>query len=394
MTTETQKTDEGQALDQEQPAAAVTVEDDYVSTERDPMLEEAEAAEAEVAAEGPAAAEGQPEGQPPAAAAPTGKGQGDKPIMVPKARLDEVLGDRDLLKDQVGYQGGVIATQERVIADLKNQLSSTKPAAAEATQPAAATGQPAAAAAAAAPDQGVQGLDNAIKALQEKKLALADEYDNGEISTRIWKQREIEIENEIRALDEKRLESVKTESLKATKDAISAVRTQDTVEQTALTLQQKHPNIAVIDALSPGLRAGVWSDITNKAAQNLAQRGIDARLHTKDPQIKAALMAEKARLTDKLEDFLPGYKPAAPAAQPPAKVPAQVQKQPSALAQARAAKLELADSQPPSIADMGRGVDNGELTEEQVANMTEDQMADLLTTAPHLVKRIAGSSMG
>lgn len=379
MTTETQQADEGQALDQDKPAA-IEVQDDYVSKERDPMLEEAEAAEAEIAAlEGTAP---QPD---PKAAAPQGKGQGDKPIMIPKARLDEVIGDRDLLKDQVGYQAGVIAAQERMLADLK---AGKAPAATTQTTQPAATAQ----AAAAAPDQGTPpDLATAIKTLQEKKLALADEYDNGEISTRIWKQREIEIENEIRALDEQRLESVKTESLKQTKAVLSARETQQSVETTALTLQQKHPNIAVIDALSDGLRAGVWQDITNKAAQNLAQRGIDARLHNRDPQVKAALMAEKARLTDNLQDFLPGYQQPAQAQQGQGN--AQVQKKQSAMAQARAAKLDLADSQPPSIADMGRGVESGELTDEQVSKMTDDQMADLLTTAPHLIKRLSGNAV-
>jgi hypothetical protein len=87
-----------------------------------------------------------------------------------------------------------------------------------------------------------------------------------------------------------------------------------------------------------------------------------------------------------------GYTPqrAAPAAAAPNGQPSP--KGPSETAMNRKAKIDLANSQPPSMADMGAGANNAELTEADIENMTEDQMADLLQKAPNLVNRIMGGT--
>ncbi len=375
----TQPTDEGKPLD-ETLNEGTTEQTDFPE-DHDPMIAEMVAAEAEIAAAGTQAATEATgteakTGTEPAAAAAAPKDKGPTP-MVPKARLDEVLSERDLYRDQVGYLRG---------------LNDAKKAPATATQPASATeaaGQPATKPA----DQGgakVDEVEVAITAAEEKKLALAERYDNGEISSKEWKAQEIVIDKEIRTLVSTR-ESARIDKIRddSRREAHAAVQTNnfETVKNTVgLQLQAKHPNVAVIDALPKGMRDGIWQDITEQATQNLAAKGIDVK---SSPQAKLMLIQEKARLTDNLEAFgLQGKAPAAPVA--PAGQPAQPK--PSEAALARKAKIELANSQPPSITDMGAGADNAEITDDQIANMTEDQMADLIQRAPQRIQRLLGGS--
>lgn len=379
-----QTTDEGNApLDQDTDTTVTTTETADFVEDFDPMIEEMKAAEAEIAA----AAEGSPNG---AAAAPAGdaadpeKAAGkDKSatLMIPKARLDEVLSERDLLRDQVGYLRGLNdARQGQPAAVTPPTATSPKP---DMQTPQATTDQ-------SQGNAAVDTIEQQIEAAEKKKLELAERYDEGEISSKQWKEQEIAIDKEIRQLSNQRFERVREESRVEAQAVVSAKQKEEVVNSTALDLQKAHPNVAVIDALPPGVRDGVWKDITAQATQNLALRGIDVKDGSAASHV--ALVREKARLTDNLEAFgIAGVKPAAAPAATPA-VNTQAQKKPSDMAINRAAKIDLANSQPPSTADMGKGANNAELTESDIENMTEDQMADLLATAPHLVKRIMGGT--
>ncbi len=370
----TQPTEEGNATLDENLIEGAPEQTDFPE-DHDPMIAEMKAAEAEIAT-----AAGT---QPPAEAAGTQAPQGKEPpaataaapkaptVMVPKARLDEVLSERDLYRDQVGYLRG---------------LNEAKKAPATEPAPVSATGQPA-----TKPADGVAKVDEvevAITAAEEKKLALAERYDNGEISSKQWKQEEIAIDKEIRALSDKRLEKLREEARIETQNAVQTNNFEAVKNNVGLQLQAKHPNVAVIDALPPNMRDGVWKDITDQAVQNLAAKGIDAK--SNNPQAKLLLIQEKARLTDNLEAFgLKGQAPA-PAAVAPTGQP--VQPKPSEAALARKAKIDLANSQPPTITDMGAGSNNGEITEADIEKMTEDQVADLLLRAPQAIQRIMGGT--
>ncbi len=366
MTT-TQTTDEGNVpLEQPATPAVAAPETPKFVEELDPMIEEAKKAEAEVAeAEAAKPTEGQP-----AVTGAQPKDPNAKPAMIPKARLDEVLSERDLLRDQVGYMRGVIDAQ----AGQRTAAAAPATTEAKTTPPAADPGKPV-----------VDEIETAIAAAEAKKLELATQYDEGTISTRQWKEQELAIDKEIRALDNQRLEKVREDGKADIKSALSAQQIAETVNGTALNLQKAHPNVAVIDGLSEGVRDGVWKDITTDAARNLAAKGINVKDGT--PATKLALIEEKARLTDNLEKYLPGMKPAT---QQPASGNAPGQKKPSEAALNRAAKIDLANSQPPSIADMGRGTDNAALTDHDIENMTEDQVADIIKKAPNLLKRLTG----
>lgn len=373
-----QTTDEGNdPLDQEPITAPVKTEEADFVEDFDPMIEEMKAAEAELAAGGGNA-------KPEDAAAPAGdaaepeKAAGARVSpMIPKARLDEVLSENALLRDQVGYMRGVIDARQG------------QPAATPATDPKPDTKQ--AQTQTPDPNQGnaVDAIEQQIEAAEKKKLELAERYDEGEISSKQWKEQEIAIDKEIRQLSNQRLERVREESRLEAHSVVSAKQKEEVVNETALNLQKAHPNVAVIDALPPSVSKGVWEAITTQAAQNLAARGINVNDGSAASHV--ALVREKARLTDNLEAFGIAGKPVS-SPQQPAAGNAPVQKKPSDMAMNRAAKIDLANSQPPSTADMGKGANNAELSETDIENMTEDQMADMLATAPHLVKRIMGGT--
>lgn len=373
----TQPTDEGKTLD-ENLNQSLQDQPDFVE-EIDPMIAEMKAAEAEIAeaagTQPPAEAKVPADnGQPAAPAAAPKDKQGSGPAMIPKARLDEVLSERDLLRDQVGYLRG--------LHDAKGT-----PAAPVAKDTAPAEGQPATV---PGKDTGVvvDEIEAAITASEGKKLELAERYDNGEISSKQWKEQEIAIDKEIRELSNKRLEKVREESRNEAQAAVATNNFETVKNNVGLQLQAKHPNVAVIDSLAPAVSEGVWKAVTDQAVRNLAAQGV--KVSKENPKSQLMLIQEKARLTDDLTPFL-GYTPqrtpaaAAPTGQPGPKVPSDT-------AINRKAKIDLANSQPPSITDMGNGADNAEVTEADIENMTEDQMADLLQKAPHLVQRIIGGT--
>lgn len=366
---------------------AATEEAEFVE-DVDPIIAEMRAAEAEVAAEAakgtqpaavaPVKTETQPGTAAPAAPAATAPKEKTASPMIPKARLDEVLSENALLKDQIGYMRGL---KDAARAAPAQTATEPKQPAATAAQPAAGTG----------PGQGgVDEIETLIGAQEARKLELAEKYDNGEISSKQWKEGEILIDKEIRALATKRVEAVRDESRREAQSAVAANNFESVKNNTGLQLQAKHPNVAVIDSLSEGVRDGVWADITRTAAANLAARGIDVK--DGNPNTKLLLIQEKAKLTDNLEHFIPWYKAPAAAAAPKTETSGQPsQPKPSETALNRKAKIDLANSQPPSTSDMGNGADNRELTEADIENMTEDQMADLLTKAPNLVNRVLGN---
>jgi len=366
----TQPTDEGKPLD-ENLNETTTDQADFVE-DTDPMIAEMKAAEAEIAAAGTQAATEETgteakTGEETAATEAAPKDKGPTP-MIPKPRFDEVLSENALLRDQVGYLRG--------LADARKAAPATepaKPAEATTTKPAEAVGT-------------VDDVETAISALEEKKLAIAEKYDNGEISNKQQIQEQIAIDKEIRALSDKRFDKIREESRVEAQNAVQANNFETVKNNVGLSLQAKHPGVAVIDALPKNMRDGVWKDITEQAAANLAARGIDVKNAT--PQTKLMLIQEKALLTDDLTAY--GLQVKAPAAEAPSGQPAQ--RKPSEAAINRQAKIELANSQPPSITDMGAGADNAEITDDQIANMDQDQIADLISRAPQRIQRLMGGS--
>ena len=400
-------TDEGNNLDQDQDQI---IDTDAEIIDDDPMIAEMKEAEAEIAAleenkgeteedpedgtTDPKGEEGDDKGKSedePGTEAQTG--DDSNPIMIPKGRFDEVLSKNDLLRDQLGYTSGKLDALEKELADLKSQQNPP-------------SGDQQTAQDSRADDkegQGVDNIDAMISAAEAKKLELAEKYDEGEMSTVDLRKAEIEIDKDIRELSKQRLEKVAEDSKAHTNAALNATQQENFVHSQAEIIQKDHPNIEAIDALPKAVSQAVWQSVNEQAVQNLTQRGVDVTNGSVESRL--AIIKEKAVLTDQLTpenttEFLLGkYKFVDPSQYKPEQTQGGQTTETndgksgiSEQAKNRANKLDLANEQPPSTADMGSGTSTGELTDEAVANMSDDQMADLIAKGSPLVNRILGNS--
>lgn len=363
-----------------------TAEESYYSEDDDPIIAEMKAAEAELEALAKAKEEDKTDDEPEepktneAAPKQTGddKGkQGDEDksevLTVPKPRFDEILAERNLLRDQIGYMKGLVDAG-------KGKNTSTE----DGQQPPTNNQQ----------GNPVDEIDKAISEAEEKKLELAVKYDEGEISTREWKEAELAIDKSIRELSDKRFDKVREETINQTNEVLHKQKVEDWLDSEALKLQAEHPNVAVIDSYPEAFSKAIWSQIDAQAVQNLANKGYDVKSNS--PQVELALMKEKAALADQYTpDRITSLLTGKPVPQNQTGNNSQTtdgQKKPSADAINRGKKIDLANEQPPSISDMGNGTSNGEITEADIANMSDDQIADLLEKAPQLVSRALGTT--
>ena len=134
--------------------------------------------------------EGKTEGDKDDKAGSKSEDQNESSPMIPKARLDEVLSERDLLRNQVGYMRGLIdanegkAGQQPAAQDSGDKNNQTDEGNQEGSE--------------------VDAFDAKISEAEAKKLELAEKYDEGDISTKQWREAEIEIDREIRGLSNER----------------------------------------------------------------------------------------------------------------------------------------------------------------------------------------------
>lgn len=386
----------------------VSQTEEHDNPDNDPMLEGLEEAEAEIAALEKEKAEleqetgvkaQEPKGNEANNGAKDDKAQ-SKPEdqnqnspMIPKARFDEVLSERDLLRNQVGYMRGLIdANQQNAGKQPQKQESGNKN---DQTDEDNQEGSD------------VDAFDAKIAEAEAKKLELAEKYDEGDLSTKQWREAEIAIDREIRGLSDRReqarLDELRQESKAHTDKSLSAAQKANYINDQALAIQQNHPNIQLIDNLPKATSDAVWATINDQAARNLAQRGVN--LQDGSAQTRLALIQEKAALTDQLTpenttallmgqyQFVDPRQYQAPTQQAQGQTAQKtegVNKQTSPEAKNRGEKLELANSQPPSIAGMGKGTGTGELTEADIENMSQEQLADLMQKSPQLVQRAVG----
>lgn len=378
-------------VDDESPATPQSNEPeadvDYLEEDNDPMLEGLKEAEEELAQvtgnksdedqedepETDEQDDDEPKGK--SEEGSEGKGKDDdkkstENLMIPKARLDEALSRGDTFKDQAAYWRGVAEARAGQQAQPKQEQ-----------QPEGKQEEP---------ENVVDEIDSSIEAAEKRKLELAEKYDEGEISTRQWKEQELEIDKEIRQLSKQRLDQIREESKKDTEQALTAAQQKNLIESRALEIQQQHPNVAVIDSYPEHLRQAIWTEITEQAVQNLAQRGIN--VNDGSPQSRLELIREKAALTDNytpdnLASALGGGKTSQGK-----QADSHTGQGKSDVAKNREQKIELAESQPPSIAGMGRSEQSGELTEADIEKMSEDQLADMWERAPQRLQKLLGNS--
>lgn len=343
--------------------------EDFLGEANDPMLAalKEEAADEGKGAEGQDGVEGQqdkPAGNEPDKQPEAPKTQDDggkqQPVMIPKARLDEVLRENSQLKDALAYKDGIIHTQKDMIEGK---------------------GKP--------PETGDQGKTDApkpddpatkIAKAEEDILALAQKYEDGEISLVEYEKGKLDLNRQIRALDDERIKSVTEIAKRTATETVVASNRQITLETEAVKIQEAHPYIAEIDKLPKARADAAWTMITAEAYDNLAAKGInpnDGKLES-----RLELVKEKAALTEKYGPTLTGKTLAGQQG--------KEQKPLSDIAKQRQDKLNLSEQQPPPTANANYGADRPALTEQDIEKMTDDQLADLEVSNPGLLEKTVG----
>lgn len=331
------------------PALAPVVED----------VDDIELREAQAAAkaeEAPAATPAQPANtaQPaPAPAAASSEKPKDQPeqqsgVMIPKARLDEVLGKNDELVKQNAFLAGQLEA---------HKAAGARPA------PAAAPPSPAAAPQPTAADRLLE-----VGARQD---ALAARFDKGEIGYAELKREERKLEDEAYKIREEiTLSKVQPAQPQAPSAASDLYLDQLTAE-----LESKHPYILEIT----NDRDFNW--LHAKAVEELQAEG----QFVQSPLGNYRLRERIAVLSDKYGELLTGKKLALPGTQlapAPSTQPATTQPAPSAEAAARAAKIAMQAGMPPNVASM-TGTSGDVVSEAAYETMTDDEIAALPAATRH-----------
>jgi hypothetical protein len=293
------------------------------------------------------------QGQPP----PPGHQQQQQPpageqqtIMVPKARLDEALRERDQLREQAAYQRGRAEALETVAPAQAGQQHQQQ-------QP-----QP-------TPEQKLADI-------KQKRIDLAKQFDEGEITSADWQRRRDELDDQAQAIREEQLAAkfkpVQQQDPQPQGDTLY-------LNQLTARIEKDHPWIKVFEQVADQTRNEAdWDYIANMAKANLKERGVvlngsdEARyLLRKEIGIVAdkmgpALLAERAKA---MGIELPGTQQQQPQ-------PGQNQLSPAA--QARKAALDKAAGAPPDLAKLtGTTGDPTGITEERLETMKEDDFDKL-----------------
>lgn len=299
--------------------------------------------------------------------------------MIPKARLDQVLQERDQYRTQLQYLQGVVDTQTKMIGTGKEAPKAD------------ATGTNAAPAANGGTAQTSDDFNAKIEAAEARKIEVAKKYEDGELNTVQYQEQLVQVDREIRNLSNQQAEAKMAEIRNTTTGASNAQLVEFQVTQAAKDIQAQHPFVTEIDKLPQHIAKGIWTQIDQEAQQHLIEQGINPRDGSAASRI--ALVQVKAELADRYGPQFTGktleqLKGTQQGSQP---APAADGKQPlSPIAKAREEKLALAQNQPPATADMGASGTANELTAAQIESMDDDALADLLARAPQAVQRAAG----
>lgn len=266
-----------------------------------------------------------------------GKGKPPAP-MIPKARLDEVLSERDKHLQEAAYWRGV--------AESRGQ------------QPTA--GQP--------PQEPAITPEQHLTAIRLQQEALAKKFDDGELTMSDYVKQSHSLEDQAQAIREEALLSkVKPAAPQNSNDDFGLA------SETAR-LEDAHPWVKVLEQL-PNNDAD-WNYLRGVAIGNLASRGIDA---TAGKYGTYQLRREIAELADQYGPSL--FAKRAQAAGLTIPDASQQQQQKPALsptAQARQAKLGTMASAPPNVAGMsGSGADTGMPSAARIEDMSDDDIGKL-----------------
>lgn len=285
---------------------------------------------------------------------------GDQP-MIPKARFDEALNQRDKAVEEAAY--------------LKGRLDALTPAQPLVNGQQQGGGQ----------QQQQPTSEQRLTEIQQAQDALATRFDNGEITYAELTKQQRELANREFAIREELLVA----KVKPAADPRPADANSDQLYLETLTaeLEQAHPMVPVLDKVGTDKD---WNYLRDRAIDNLVARGIDP---TKGAMGRYELRKEVAALADQLGPALVGDRAKAQGIALPGQTPSQGgQQQPKPLspqAQARASKLALAADAPPNVSQMGgtAGDPGGMPTDTAIEAMDEEAIGRLPDTTR---KRLLG----
>lgn len=274
--------------------------------------------------------------------------------MVPKARFDEALGERDKLREEKAY--------------LQGQLDALghKPA---------ASGQPG-----AQQPPAQQTPDQRIAAVHTEIDALAVKFDAGEMSMAEFKRQERELEAKVHTIREE----VLTSKIKPAGEGSGDLY----LSQATAQLEGAHPWTHVFEAV--GTEAD-WAFLKARAIENLT----DANVSLKGSVGKLSLREEMAKLADEYGPSMVGKKATAKGIALPGQTPQTPQPQDATAAaaaavKARQDKLALRNAAPPNVAAMsGGGGAADALSDARVEAMTDDEYDALPASTRNRLKGIS-----
>lgn len=330
-----------QAAQQQQAEPTVDIDEQEVTAAK-------AAAEAEKAAgigdggTAPAAPGAAQQAQP---QAPAGQQQPQEPIQVPKARLDEVLAQRDRLAQDAAYWRGVADAKVATTAAPQGQPGAQQP---QPQQPTA---------------------EQRLAGIHTEQDTLAKKFDDGEITYSELVKQQRELTNREQTIREDML-------LAKVPKAPQQPQANDDLflDNETAKLEQAHPWVIVADKVGTAVD---WKYIQDRAIENLVARGIDP---TEGNRGKLALRTEVAELFDQYGPALLGAKATAKGITIPGQDAAAQQRQPmSQAAQARAAKLDLAGRAAPNLSKMTgtNGEPTGVPSEARLESMGDDEIGNL-----------------
>ena len=295
----------------------------------------APATPAPAAAAAPAAAQPTPP-TPAAAAAP----QPSEQPMIPKARFDEVLGQS--------------SAKDIELARLRGENEALKMVKVPATH-------------GAQPAQPAQATpDEQLKALRTERLALAKKFDDGEMGLVAYETEKQKLEDREETIREARL----AEKFRPAPAAPQASPPDMRLEEKFQELETAHPMLKTTEVM----RDDHWEFLLNEAATQLRNEGVVFPQGPLPPLLRFQLSERVANLSDVYGPIW-GAKAAQPQQQPAPPKPGL-----SPQGQARQQKLEMAQDAPPDVNRLTPSGGQTEFTEDQIANMSDDEILALPTS--------------
>lgn len=263
------------------------------------------------------------------------KGSQPQP-MIPKARLDELIRERDEARLEAARLQGQLEAIQPIVQTAVPQTTQTQPTQREPTN------------------------EEKLADVHARQDELAAKFDAGDITYS-------EMLKEQRALNAEEQAIREAQLLEKVKPATAPQGGGNDLYLEALTkqLEDAHPYVLAFKDRAH------FNVLVNEAKKSLDAEGVKLN---DTPEGRYTLRKRIAELSDEWGPrFYPDY-------QVPGKQPQTTQPQPSAAAQARASKLALQASMPPDLSTVtptGGGGQGGGLTNAQIEAMTEDELLAL-----------------